>query len=97
MGKLISTRRSRLRSIQSALAQYSSGWPLLANHDIRVCSRKRPTTERTVMLSEMPATPGRNAQAPRTINRSEEHTSELQSLMRNPYAVFCLKTQKQQT
>src|SRR3546814_2166123 len=23
--------------------------------------------------------------------RSEEHTSELQSLMRNPYAVFCLK------
>src|SRR3546814_10429300 len=25
------------------------------------------------------------------ITRSEEHTSELQSLMRNPYAVFCLK------
>src|SRR3546814_6087074 len=24
-------------------------------------------------------------------NRSEEHTSELQSLMRNSYAVFCLK------
>src|SRR3546814_2811207 len=26
--------------------------------------------------------------------RSEEHTSELQSLMRNSYAVFCLKKQK---
>src|SRR3546814_8430878 len=26
--------------------------------------------------------------------RSEEHTSELQSLMRTSYAVFCLKTQK---
>src|SRR3546814_9940313 len=25
--------------------------------------------------------------------RSEEHTSELQSLMRSSYAVFCLKTQ----
>src|SRR3546814_8544040 len=25
-------------------------------------------------------------------HRSEEHTSELQSLMRNSYAVFCLKT-----
>src|SRR3546814_2963150 len=25
------------------------------------------------------------------IGRSEEHTSELQSLMRNSYAVFCLK------
>src|SRR3546814_3268609 len=29
--------------------------------------------------------------------RSEEHTSELQSLMRTSYAVFCLKTQKQQS
>src|SRR3546814_3715312 len=27
--------------------------------------------------------------------RSEEHTSELQSLMRNSYAVFCLKKKKQ--
>src|SRR3546814_1944470 len=28
------------------------------------------------------------------VNRSEEHTSELQSLMRKSYAVFCLKKQK---
>src|SRR3546814_10361948 len=28
-------------------------------------------------------------------NRSEEHTSELQSLMRNSYAVFCLNKKKQ--
>src|SRR3546814_4229880 len=28
---------------------------------------------------------------PRTRDRSEEHTSELQSLMRISYAVFCLK------
>src|SRR3546814_2990284 len=27
----------------------------------------------------------------RVLNRSEEHTSELQSLMRISYAVFCLK------
>src|SRR3546814_10127182 len=27
-------------------------------------------------------------------HRSEEHTSELQSLMRTSYAVFCLKTKK---
>src|SRR3546814_8112230 len=31
------------------------------------------------------------------INRSEEHTSELQSLMRISYAVFCLKKKKKQT
>src|SRR3546814_6042725 len=29
--------------------------------------------------------------------RSEEHTSELQSLMRNSYAVFCLKKKKTNT
>src|SRR3546814_2028175 len=29
--------------------------------------------------------------------RSEEHTSELQSLMRISYAVFCLKTKNRQT
>src|SRR3546814_2305720 len=28
----------------------------------------------------------------RVLPRSEEHTSELQSLMRNSYAVFCSKT-----
>src|SRR3546814_2377161 len=28
-------------------------------------------------------------------HRSEEHTSELQSLMRSSYAVFCLKKKKQ--
>src|SRR3546814_5419923 len=31
---------------------------------------------------------------PLPINRSEEHTSELQSLMRISYAVFCLKKKK---
>src|SRR3546814_6158811 len=30
-------------------------------------------------------------------SRSEEHTSELQSLMRISYAVFCLKKKKQKT
>src|SRR3546814_7737500 len=31
------------------------------------------------------------------LQRSEEHTSELQSLMRNSYAVFCLKKQTKKT
>src|SRR3546814_2330160 len=33
-------------------------------------------------------------QSGEVINRSEEHTSELQSLMRISYAVFCLKKKK---
>src|SRR3546814_2561045 len=32
----------------------------------------------------------------RNVQRSEEHTSELQSLMRISYAVFCLKKKKKQ-
>src|SRR3546814_3517756 len=34
-------------------------------------------------------------QGSRRASRSEEHTSELQSLMRISYAVFCLKKKKQ--
>src|SRR3546814_6034723 len=35
--------------------------------------------------------PGRDRHVECRDDRSEEHTSELQSLMRNSYAVFCLK------
>src|SRR3546814_3214079 len=37
----------------------------------------------------------RVAQGAKPCRRSEEHTSELQSLMRISYAVFCLKKKKQ--
>src|SRR3546814_9676062 len=43
--------------------------------------------------------PGRGAPAQTVLpklERSEEHTSELQSLMRTSYAVFCLKTKKKE-
>src|SRR3546814_8345513 len=47
--------------------------------DVEVMSRRpRPRHERVITPSM----------------RSEEHTSELQSLMRNSYAVFCLKKKK---
>src|SRR3546814_2538917 len=36
---------------------------------------------------------GRGGGDGRAVGRSEEHTSELQSLMRSSYAVFCLKKQ----
>src|SRR3546814_2868190 len=37
----------------------------------------------------------RHHDTPPKLRRSEEHTSELQSLMRISYAVFCLKKKKQ--
>src|SRR3546814_15781364 len=42
-------------------------------------------------LAPAAASPGAQADLP----RSEEHTSELQSLMRLSYAVFCLKQKKE--
>src|SRR3546814_1261964 len=43
-----------------------------------------------------PLNPGccRSARLAAKLSRSEEHTSELQSLMRTSYAVFCLKKKK---
>src|SRR3546814_2854802 len=38
---------------------------------------------------------GTGDEAAGAVERSEEHTSELQSLMRISYAVFCLKTKMQ--
>src|SRR3546814_1342103 len=41
--------------------------------------------------------PGSSFNVPYRNHRSEEHTSELQSLMRISYAVFCLKKKKNKT
>src|SRR3546814_8590507 len=46
----------------------------------------------TFTMDAMPGTPQIQNIIP--TSRSEEHTSELQSLMRISYAVFCLKKQK---
>src|SRR3546814_2160632 len=45
----------------------------------------------------MRTAPLRNHKPQNLINRSEEHTSELQSLMRISYAVFCLKKKTKYT
>src|SRR3546814_7435809 len=53
---------------------------------------RRPCRPAAARAASCPGRPReRQAVAPRH-HRSEEHTSELQSLMRISYAVFCLKT-----
>src|SRR3546814_8323398 len=54
-------------------------------------TRVRPTKQKEATAMEATATkqPPRSAQ--KRAKRSEEHTSEIQSLMRTPYAVFCVK------
>src|SRR3546814_4276094 len=57
-------------------------------------------TRDTLLLRTSKAGAGRTPESPicdavpAYLDRSEEHTSELQSLMRNSYAVFCLKKKK---
>src|SRR3546814_2048098 len=55
------------------------------SHRPRTRTTARPPASRSRRLS------------PHLIARSEEHTSELQSLMRISYAVFCLKKKKKYT
>src|SRR3546814_21090403 len=51
---------------------------------LKIQTRARPAIPPSVLLKSSPC------------RRSEEHTSELQSLMRTSYAVFCLKKKKTQ-
>src|SRR3546814_5220824 len=46
---------------------------------------------KTSKRADLPAIKVLNATSSQFLKRSEEHTSELPSLMRNSYAVFCLK------
>src|SRR3546814_2593318 len=64
---------------------------------IETCERQRQIFAeqadwafRSSTSSPLPANNGATHATTRQV-RSEEHTSELQSLMRNSYAVFCLK------
>src|SRR3546814_9567517 len=49
-----------------------------------------------IMIADRDAASGQQQIAIEQRFRSEEHTSELQSLMRISYAVFCLKKKKKQ-
>src|SRR3546814_7291731 len=60
----------------------------LARADIIAAWRARSTEDRAATLDDLHLVWAK-------ADRSEEHTSELQSLMRISYAVFCLKKKKQ--
>src|SRR3546814_3039500 len=65
----------------------SAAIPITQHNEVKddqLPSRQNPRCH--LLVHRQPRTPG---------HRSEEHTSELQSLMRISYAVFCLKKKKQ--
>src|SRR3546814_1725522 len=77
-------RIAATRPLAASLARRAQG---LSRRDLRSVRNRVPDHYRAPVLVIADNT------GPRPI-RSEEHTSELQSLMRISYAVFCLKKKK---
>src|SRR3546814_9314523 len=95
-----------LESVESRDRQVFGKRARPVNADARCIAAQVPTARPAIpaiAASDMPF--ARNAVAnseaadllPYFHDRSEEHTSELQSLMRISYAVFCLKKKKNKT
>src|SRR3546814_1848425 len=60
----------------------------------KMMSQTRSGETITLVKATVPALEAHGLDIVREMYRSEEHTSELQSLMRISYAVFCLKKKK---
>src|SRR3546814_6861114 len=71
---------------RSRRARHRSSASSRVSHEPVACEKASFTSFRVVHLSSRVNR--------HTARRSEEHTSELQSLMRLSYAVFCLKKKK---
>src|SRR3546814_5122861 len=87
----LGTRRSVLHRAGSPQAPSGTG---CRHRTARPGIRRRYGSEASrALVGPLSAGCRRDAKARRVAHqvRSEEHTSELQSLMRNSYAVFCLK------
>src|SRR3546814_4242523 len=85
-----------LKSERTTPIRYEKGFPSNSRMSFQFTERSNPLVSRSpaFCLGEpAPKTDGRVL--PGMSIRSEEHTSELQSLMRISYAVFCLKKKKQ--
>src|SRR3546814_10583060 len=81
------------------LAQWDLERPMVVAHDMGGAATLRAhllhgcNFERYVLMNVVAMRPWGSAFFDH-VGRSEEHTSELQSLMRISYAVFCLKKKK---
>src|SRR3546814_8414724 len=87
----------------AALAAEGQAPPLRAVHELIVAGlairrlqtqSARAALTRAAAAATLARIPALIAEVNGAVQRSEEHTSELQSLMRISYAVFCLKKQR---
>src|SRR3546814_3219798 len=77
-----STRTDTLFPYTTLFRSRAEAWPTIRATSSPASCAARSRTRRCTRTS---------TRSPSTTSRSEEHTSELQSLMRISYAVFCLK------
>src|SRR3546814_5039385 len=75
--------------IRCRAGKHRFGASLEQDAEQEVSGQRQPASSRRTSVSSN-AVPGAPA-----LRRSEEHTSELQSLMRISYAVFCLKKKRE--
>src|SRR3546814_10705222 len=99
--RMISALRHRIRRCRGAIAGMQSSDPVAPAPPAFSSVETTPGDDRRItrLLAWLPVVdaPHRAGSAPYRFcqpARSEEHTSELQSLMRISYAVFCLKKKK---
>src|SRR3546814_3138865 len=72
------------RSVKQAICDYLSGLDTYKKYVISIENSKNSDKPRLINFIQI-------MESVKKLLRSEEHTSELQSLMRISYAVFCLK------
>src|SRR3546814_2783810 len=90
-------RSTRTDTLFPYTTLFRSAWPVCF---LSPLARRPDQCAQRLCAGSLPgiaAAEGRIARARGQETRSEEHTSELQSLMRISYAVFCLKKKQQST
>src|SRR3546814_6097024 len=88
---LLRLRRPPRSTRTDTLVPYTTLFRSTIGAQLRPILEQRPEqTHRTIPV------PSANRPGSGIVRRSEEHTSELQSLMRISYAVFCLKKKRLQ-
>src|SRR3546814_7407975 len=110
-GRLVNQRAEAIvrgwRYVEPARLEHHRHHRQPRQHVVRRLARGIPQAvmrgQRAVLTAERPQSPVEQREMHRLVGahpdpvRSEEHTSELQSLMRISYAVFCLKKKKIKT
>src|SRR3546814_3541484 len=81
------TYRDKASALSALVPEMTTCSPGLTPESSTVCPSTEPPPDPPSVTSRIAYPPP----------RSEEHTSELQSLMRTSYAVFCFKKKKNQT